>query len=117
MLIGPQFPSVVDEMGKTLKFNAVQRAKVASLKNEKGMWSEFVLNIPRTKYCETMRVMLDPLLYWLFTTDRQDKPERENAAMKFALEGKGPREALFMALKECATKWPRGVYHAQKVKM
>lgn len=117
LLIGAQQESVIQEMKDTLKFNVVQRSRAASVITEKGVWAEFMLVNKRMKICEIMRVMIPPFLYWMFTTDKEDKPERDAAKRKFALEGYKPRDATLRALKHCAELYPRGKSYDRKAKL
>lgn len=113
-LIGPQQEGVVASMKESMGLTAVQRARIMNIANSKGIWSEFVLYIPGAKVFETMRIVLNPTLYWMFTSDPLDKEERKKLQNKYALEGFKPSEAILRAITECSRAYPRGISEYRK---
>ena len=117
LFIGPQLDSTIRDMKDTLGFNSVQRARVSSLAGRKGVFSEFILYIPRTRTFEKIRVILTNFTYWMFTTDPPDKELRKTLKQKYALEVQHPRDAMVRAIRECARLYPNGIAYDLKQKL
>lgn len=114
LIIGVQKDQVVQSTRETLQFDSVKRARIMNMANRKGEWSEFMLFIENARIFEKMRIVLDPFLYWLFTTDDQDKDVREKLVEEYALQGYKPQQAIVTAIRKCVEKYPRGVAHFRK---
>lgn len=85
-----------------------------SLDTKTGYFSEMFLQTPYGS--GVARLVMDPLSYWIATTDPPDKELLDNLRAKYARAGMGEREALEKALFEAAESAPAGAKAAEFAK-
>jgi len=116
-LVGVQPDDEIDATRDMLGFSVVQRAKLRNLRNSKGEYSSWILSNADAGIFEEVRLYLNPIAYWVATTDPPDKSLRTRKKNALALKGYSPRDAMTKAIQECAAEFPRGVAHAKKRKI
>ncbi len=104
-----QPPDVVAELDRHLDWSAEQKGLMYSVVSVKGLFSEAVIDIPNQGICDVARFVPTPYAYWIFTTAPEDVRERERSRMAFRAEGHATDQALDLALRACAERWPHGV--------
>lgn len=77
-----------------------------SLRTEGGKYSEVFLRTPFGS--GVGRLVVDPLSYWIMTSDPKDKELLERLRSRFSKDGSSDRDALERALVEASLKYPSG---------
>ena len=77
-----------------------------SLRTRAGTWSEIFIKTPYGS--GVARLTLDPLAYWVMTSDMADRAILERIQEKKLAEGLDERKALIQALIEASIRYPTG---------
>jgi hypothetical protein len=103
-----QPPDVVAQMDKMLNWSEEQKALMYTVVSAKGLFSEALIDIPNQGISEVARFVPTPYAYWIFTTAPEDVKQRDMMRNEFRAKGYQADDALDMALRECAERWPNG---------
>lgn len=97
-----QTPETVQAMERLLDLAPVEKELLAGLTTVKGLFSEMLITTPSAK--GVARLVCDPLLYWVATSDPADNAALEELVRRRAGSPDAEREALL----EASLRWPNG---------
>ena len=103
-----QPPDVIAEFDQQLNWSDEQKNLMYTVVSAKGMFSEAMVEIANQGICEVARFVPTPYAYWIFTTAPEDVKQRDLMRNQFRAEGQSAEDALDLALRECAQRWPNG---------
>ena len=96
-----QEPNVIDSLKTFASLTDIEIELLKSVETQKGKFSEALVISDSSR--GVIRLVPDPLLYWLATSDAKENDYLENMIQKF--EGR-----YLEALKECAKECPHGLH-------
>ena len=96
-----QEPNVIDSLKTFASLTDIEIELLKSVETQKGKFSEALVISDSSR--GVIRLVPDPLLYWLATSDAKENDYLENMIQKF--EGR-----YLEALKECAKERPHGLH-------
>jgi len=96
-----QEPNVIDSLKTFASLTEIEIELLKSVETQKGKFSEALVISDSSR--GVIRLVPDPLLYWLATSDAKENDYLENMIQKF--EGR-----YLEALKECAKERPHGLH-------
>jgi conjugal transfer ATP-binding protein TraC len=96
-----QEPNVIDSLKTFASLTEIEIELLKSVETQKGKFSEALVISDSSR--GVIRLVPDPLLYWLATSDAKENDYLENMIQKF--EGR-----YLEALKECAKECPHGLH-------
>jgi hypothetical protein len=101
-----QDPESVRLAAELLGLNSQEVALYGSLRTLGGVYSEFMVKSPYGS--GVARLAMDPLAYWVSTSDMRDRVHLEGLMEEARARGAVGREALRQALLEASLKHPKG---------
>ncbi len=101
-----QDPDAIPAAARLLQLSSRETELFKTLRTVPGTYSELFL---RTPYGSGVaRLVLDPLTYWIMTSDMGDRKLLDTLLEKARTRGLSEREGLRQALLEAALRFPRG---------
>jgi type-IV secretion system protein TraC len=101
-----QDPEAIRTAAGLLGLNAREVELYTSLRTVGGIYSELFLKTPQGS--GVARLLMDPLAYWLTTSDMADRKILDGLLEEARAQGHAGREALRQALLSAARRYPRG---------
>lgn len=93
-----------------LGFTPAQRDLVVGLTGQPGLFSEILIYAPDQGVVDVGVLILPPLLYWLFTTNPEDRATLDQKTIEFSRQGHDYEESRRRARRWCAEQYPHGSF-------
>lgn len=105
-----QEKDTIPRIAKEMQLSDVQRESLITVRTHKGYYSEVYLKNQRSE--GIYRLIPDPIMYWVMTTDKDDKPLREKYRKVYKEEGFSELMSMAKSILRCALEYPSGVRRA-----
>ncbi|MBF0244125.1 MAG: TraC family protein [Planctomycetes bacterium] len=93
-------------ISKQLNLSEIQHHALSGVRMEPGLYAEIYIRSPAVE--GIFRIVPDPVMYWINTTNKDDKSLRNHHVNQFKEEGLDTTRAMARAIIVCAKEYPYG---------